>query len=122
LIKVCPECSSAKVDTPALYAGDSPVKCWQCDWEGTYRELMEMPGTDRMNPVEIVEAVQQQLMINLAKHISAPMGIAMRDCGLIGAKDAKIMARLLKAGVIGCMTGITDEISRIQEELTGVGN
>jgi hypothetical protein len=129
-IRVCPSCGSGKVDRLIKLVGqDINVACANCGWSGQYGDLIYTaakvgcvaPGVYRLDDMAEALGIAQEVSLTymrlLAKHAGRPVGKAMLQSGVVGAKDTKSMARLIKAACEGAHRATLDEIEKIQEEL-----
>jgi len=129
---VCPECGSAKIEDFHLQIEHSNkrVQCLQCGWRGKDDDLLTVDASQvtqggiTMDAAMVVsEKVAEDFLRFLAKDAGQPIGLAMVNAGLVGLKDSKKLARLIRAACLGAHKGTLDEINQIQEELrSGSGN
>jgi hypothetical protein len=128
--RVCPSCGSGKVDRVIKLVGqDINAACANCGWSGKYGDLIYTatkvgcvaPGVnlldDMVEALGIAQEVSLTYMRLLAKDVGRPIGKAMLQSGVVGAKDTKSMARLIKAACRGAHKATLDEIEKMQEEL-----
>lgn len=114
LTHLCPVCASGKVRAKSIIGGQ--MECTDCGWLGKDTDLVIRP-TDTAETSLVAEAVVREYMLCLSKYASVPIGQAMLDAGLVGRKDSKLMARLLRAAVSGAHRATLEEIEQIQKEI-----
>jgi ribosomal protein S27AE len=130
--RVCPNCGSAKIEDFHLQieTAEKRVQCLQCGWRGKDGELLTLDASQAAQggittdaAMIISEKVAEDFLRFLAKDAGQQVGLAMVNSGLVGLKDAKKLARLIRAACLGAHKGVLDEINQIQEELrSGAGN
>lgn len=130
--KVCPECGSAKIEDFHLQieTAEKRVQCLQCGWRGKDGDLLTLDASQAAQggittdaAMVISEKVAEDLLRLIAEGAGQQIGLAMVHAGLIGLKDSKKLARLIRAACLGTHKGILDEVTQIQEELkSGAGN
>lgn len=122
---LCPECGSGKTELGELVGDDMKATCTNCGWEGTHKDLVSAapeepaPGTI-VQPDQaqgIAEEVAKVYMNLLAQHAGQPIGLAMVQAGLVGLKDGKRLARLIRAACLGAHKATLEEVENIQEEI-----
>jgi len=128
-VRVCPVCASAKIDKVRSVGSDSEVACANCGWSGEYKEALEAGVKDRQilenivsiggDPLamKIAEEVATTYLVFLAQYAGRPIGLALMESGVVGRKDSKSLARLIKAACRGAHKATLDEIEKMQEEL-----
>lgn len=124
-LHLCPQCGSGKIELGELVGDDMKATCTNCDWVGPHRELLaavakEAEPSGIIEPdmaLSIAEEVAKAYMVLLAKHVGQPVGLAMIQAGVIGAKDPKNLGRLIRAACKGAYKGTLDEIDQMQKEL-----
>jgi hypothetical protein len=129
-VRVCPECGSAKIEDFHLQIehAQKRVQCLQCGWRGKEDDLLTVSASQQggitMDAAMVIsEKVAEDFLRFLAKDAGQEIGLAMVNAGLVGLKDSKKLARLIRAACLGAHKGTLDEISQIQEELrSGSGN
>lgn len=126
---ICPVCASAKVDQVKLVGLDVEVACSNCGWQGRGKDLIEagvreqqvmrkaLSTGDRTLFTDIAAEVSAVYLTLLAKYAGRPIGLALMEAGLVGGKDKKSMARLLRAACSGAHKATLDEIEKMQEEV-----
>lgn len=128
VLLICPQCASAKVDDVRVIGRDSDVACANCGWAGKRKDLLgvdaEKVKVDRgiigldgeATPLEIANEVSTAYMRLLAKQAGRFIGLALVQSGMVGIKDLRSLARLIKAACRGAHTATLDEVGKIQEE------
>ena len=122
---LCPECGSGKIELGDLVGDDMTATCTNCSWTGPHRELLsaspeEVAPSGIIEPdmaLAIAEDVAKAYMILLAKHAGQPIGLAMVQAGVIGAKDPQVMGRLIRAACQGAYKATLDEVDQMQKEM-----
>lgn len=128
MIEVCPDCSSAKIETKgSLLAKDVKVICLSCGWEGVSPELLlpvqSSTGLTADQALSIAQEVSTGYLTALAKRASQPIGLAMVESGIVGLHDKARLTRLIRAATLGAQVATLKEVEAIQKELQkGVDN
>lgn len=112
---ICPQCGSAKVEASVVVGGEARATCSNCGWLGKRKDLLN--SGDVPSALEIAESVALEYLRLLAKLVGQPMGLAMVQAGIVGAKDSAVLGRLIKAGCKGAHKATLEEVEKIQEEL-----
>lgn len=120
-MQLCPECGSGKIEeTGLLVEGLHDASCQNCGWKGKTDALVV---ADLDFPTqELVLRVAQNYMVAISHQAAQPIGLAMVQSGLVGTKDAKTLARLVRAACLGAHRATLDEITTMQKERTGGDN
>lgn len=120
---VCPKCGSGKVREGIMEA-----VCSECGWEGEPSGLIRaplstVPGQDVVLDVSqpdqalaLLQQVSTNLMNLIGKLAGQPIGKAIFAVGLVGKKDTKNLARLIRAGCLAAHKAILDECEEIAKE------
>lgn len=126
IYSLCPKCGSGKTELGDLVGDDMKATCTNCGWEGTHKELLnaapekeQAPGTiiQPDQALGIAEEVAKAYMNLLAKHAGQSIGLAMVQAGVVGLKDSKRLARLIRAACLGAHKATLDEVEEIQKEV-----
>jgi hypothetical protein len=114
--RLCPECGSGKISVATLLVESvaQEARCQNCGWHGKESELVAV----NLNlPSEaLVLQVAQSFLLQLSKLAAQPLGLAMVESGLVGVKDSKSIARLVRAACLGAHRATLEEIELMQKE------
>lgn len=133
---ICPSCGSGKVVAVLGRAVDKigieahKMCCQDCDWEGTNRELLQVPMPERPNSLDISpdQALElaREMSINYMKllyqNASTPIGGCIMQAGFVGKTDTESLTRMIRAACKGAHTATLDEAGKISKELKKAGN
>lgn len=128
---LCPQCGSGKNvgQRDVTLVGDDPeVKCENCGWKGKQSELYvteiepRMAGGDAAD--DVIDDLGQAILQALYKHISIPIGLALKEVQLLPEKELResrrcqmLAARLVRAGVLAAWRGVVGEMDAIDKEV-----
>lgn len=130
-IRVCPICASAKIDMVRVEPDveSDEVACSNCGWTGKHRDLINaavqedqiinravVSGASSM-ATEIAAEVAAGYLQALAKYAGRPIGLALVESGIVGTRDTKSIARLLRAACKGAHRATLAEVEKMQEEM-----
>lgn len=126
IYSLCPKCGSGKTELGDLVGDDMKATCTNCGWEGTHKDLISAEDAKEANLGEltqpdqalgIAEEVSKAYMNLLAQHAGQPIGLAMVSAGIVGLKDGKRLARLIRAACLGAHKATLEEVEDIQKEI-----
>lgn len=120
---MCPYCGSGKVEE-----GIVDAECKNCGWVGKPTQLIRAPlsttpGSDLVLDVShpdqalaLLQQVSEQFMELVYKDVSKPLGLCILRAGLVGRKDKKNMARLIRAGCLAAHRAVLGECEEIAKD------
>ena len=129
--ELCPECGSAKVEVETLGVimgtdGRAKATCDSCGWAGLGKDLIQAEVPEKGMTQDAAHAIALEVagayQVLLSQLAAQPIGLAMLQSGMVGVRDGKVLARLIKAATIGAHRATLDEIEKMQEEAQNGAN
>jgi hypothetical protein len=136
MTSICPACGSGKVVAVLGAAVGKTgldahkMACQDCPWEGTNKELLQVPLPERPNALdispdqalELAREMSTNYMKLLYQIASTSVGACIMQAGFVGKNDTKSLTRMIRAACKGAHHATLEEADKISKELKKAGN
>ena len=100
------------------------IKCDECGWLGTEKQLVSVPIPKNPFSIEIhpdtaldaAKQISEQYFLLMSKVAGPVIGQCIVQAGLVGRKDVKNLAKLIRAACLGAHKATLDEANKISKD------